>query len=53
MTSRTRKGVSVGWLLLGVSSLILVLPVGAFLVARIFQTHLVRQTLPAGSSSPA
>lgn len=43
--TRTRvRGPAVGWLLLGVSGLILVLPLAAILALRIYQTHLVRQT---------
>ncbi len=38
------RGLPVGWLLSGVSGLILLSPVGALLVMQIYQTHLVRQT---------
>ena len=38
------RGPSVRWLLLGVSAVILVLPVAAVLGLKVYQNHLVRQT---------
>ncbi len=39
-----RRGASVRWLLLGVNSLVLLVPIVAFLSLRLYQSQLVRQT---------